>query len=67
MSTNTFCVKSLVGHSAVRVIRRHTNVHRKEGNQLVSNKEQCSVPDVLNVLGAREEGLSVYRCVPDSR
>ena len=31
---------------------------RKEGNQLV-NKEQCSVPYVLNGLGAEEEGPSI--------
>ena len=50
-------MKSEIGHVhlAVRVIRRDTNVQKKEGNQLVSNKEQCSAPDVLSGLGARKK------------
>ena len=40
-------------------IRRDTDVWRREGNQSVNNKELCSVPDVIDGLEAREEGLSI--------
>ena len=43
---------------------KDTNVWMKGENQLVSKKEQCSVPDVLNGLRAREEGPSIY--VPEN-
>ena len=60
LSTIMYCVRYVIGLSAVRVIRRDTNVWMKEGNQLVNRKEQYSVPDVSNGSRAREEGPSTH-------
>ena len=46
---HVLCEVYAIKLSAVKVTRRDTNVWKKEENQLVSKKEQCSVPDVLMV------------------
>ena len=59
LSTNLFCAKYVIELSAMKVTRRDTNVCMKGENQLVSKKEQRSVPDDLNGLKVWEKGLSI--------
>ena len=58
--TNLLCAKYVIDLSAGKVTRRDINVWMKGENQLVSKKERCSVPDVLNGLKVWEEGPSIF-------
>ena len=58
-----FFVTFAIGPSVEKVTRRDTSVSKREESQSVNNKEQCSVPDVSNGLGAKagELFIDVYQ------